>query len=139
FAALDGQSLWDLHRLGLYGCAAERSERGPVAFKQRELTAAVADAAALGRLSRAERHFERLAKHPLARWRNRRQVAAALAPHTPDLALRWIERTQRQGKDDCADLRIALLFRLGRYEEAARLLPETMVAFPDQPELLLHQ
>ena len=139
FPPADGQSLWELHRLGLYGRAAERAESIPLAFNYRELTAAVADLAALGRREKAEEHFRRLEKHPLARWRHRRQVAIALAPHTPDLALRWLEHTQRQGKDECADLRIALLCRLGQQEEAARLLPQAKAASPHQPELLLHE
>lgn len=133
------QPLWALHQLGLYRSVAELAAREQAAVKQRELAAAAASCAALGRFQDAEKHFRRLLKHPLSRWYRRRQIAIALAPHAPDLALRWLEETRREGKDDCADLWVALLCGLGRYGEAARLLPRAKTAFPDQPELRLHE
>jgi len=133
------QPLWSLHQLGLYRSVVELAEQEPVAFRQRELAAAVASSAALGHSWAAGSHFRRLLKHPLSCWRRRRQIAITLAPHAPALALRWLEETRREGKDDCADLRIALLCSLGRLGEAARLLPSAKATLPDQPELRLQE
>src|SRR5690606_7763014 len=69
------QPLWSLHQLGLYRSVVELAEQEPVAFRQRELAAAVASSAALGHSWAAGSHFRRLLKHPLSCWRRRRPLA----------------------------------------------------------------
>lgn len=128
------------HRLGLYSTVNARAEREGVPKRPGALLAAAVSSAAIGARETAAAYLEQLPSATRNKASHRRIIATALAPHAPDLALAWLEKSE-PCTDRCYPALLVALLEAAKLERrAVSVLEEALESNLQEqhPELLLH-